>query len=120
MKREREEADEGVKPAEVPEDSPAKRHKGGGGGAAAAAAAPQEQQQQQQQQHTGGDSDEERIVLPSSSSRSAAKMGRECPYLDSISRQAGGPELLLSPGPLAAAARRCPLLSRLGPRPGTC
>lgn len=31
--------------------------------------------------------EEERIILPTSSSRTAVKQGRDCPYLDTISRQ---------------------------------
>ena len=34
------------------------------------------------------DDDYDRINLPTSSSRSSVKKGKECPYLDTISRQA--------------------------------
>jgi hypothetical protein len=96
MKRERDSADieEGDGQA-VKGDSPAKRHKGASGAAAPplpAAAPSGQQQQQQQQQAVAGDGDAEldddaRIVLPTSTTRSAVKKGRECPYLDTISRQ---------------------------------
>ena len=33
--------------------------------------------------------DEDRILLPTSTSRASVKQGKECPYLDTISRQVG-------------------------------
>lgn len=90
MKRERESEDN--EQADGSEESPAKRQRAAEGasaaaGAAAAAAAGQGAGGQARDAAAADDDDDERIVLPTSTTRSAVKKGRECPYLDTISRQ---------------------------------
>jgi hypothetical protein len=88
MKRQRED-DEQVQPLDASEELPAKQLKASDAAKAAATAAlPDSAAQQQPQQPTPAQGDDdERIVLPTSTTRSAVKKGRECPYLDTISRQ---------------------------------
>lgn len=83
MKRDREDEEE-AQPAAA-DASPAKRHKAAPDAAAHNKA--EDKQQQKQPSSSSKDPDEERIVLPTSTTRSAVKKGRECPYLDTISRQ---------------------------------
>lgn len=106
MKREREVEENQEAEASMAEQSPAKRQK-----AEHAAGAPASRREERDGDAAGGrgslgeeapaeaataaagqeagldDADEERIVLPTSTTRSAIKKGRECPYLDTISRQ---------------------------------
>jgi len=67
------------------EDSPAKRAKLDAPPAAAAATAAADPAAAAAA--AADDDNDKRILMPVSSTRSAVKKGRECPYLDTISRQ---------------------------------
>ncbi|KAI8475879.1 MAG: ubiquitin-specific protease 39 [Monoraphidium minutum] len=93
MKRERDPDSREEDPGGA-EESPAKRPKADAAAAPAAAAADAATGERDGGGGRpvpgggGGDNgDEERIMLPTSTTRSAVKKGRECPYLDTISRQ---------------------------------
>jgi U4/U6.U5 tri-snRNP-associated protein 2 len=102
MKRDREpDADEGpagTAAAGPPEDSPAKRQRAASppptaAAAAAAAKAPAAPPAEAAAANGGNakdgdDGDDARIALPRSTTRSAVVRGRECPYLDTVCRQA--------------------------------
>jgi len=92
MKREREEGGEdGAAEEGGARKQPHVEHEQGGslqGGGGSGQEQQQEQQQQEQQQQQGSSEDDEGPHLPRSTSRAAVKKGAECPYLDTVSRQA--------------------------------